>query len=180
MEKFWAWTDHDGDLQTVLTRDELLDNLMLYWLPGTGASAARLYWESIRQVNQWISGQASGTIDIPAGCTVFPEELQRPSRRWAARRFTNIVYWNEPPRGATSPHSSNRNSSSAKSARSSASSGEPGLRCQANPSGALQAARKGPDRGAAGREPGREGTELARARTDFRCKRIHPPMALRS
>jgi epoxide hydrolase len=99
IEKFWAWTDHDGDLHTVLTRDELLDNLMLYWLPGSGASAARLYWESIRQVNQWISGQVSDTIDIPAGCSVFPKELQRPSRRWAARRFSNIVYWNEPPRG---------------------------------------------------------------------------------
>ena len=99
MEKFWAWTDHDGDLQTLLSRDELLDNLMLYWLPGTGASAARLYWQSIRQVNQWISGQASDTIDIPAGCSVFPKELQRPSRRWAARRFTNIAYWNEPARG---------------------------------------------------------------------------------
>ena len=49
VEKFWAWTDHDGPLEDVLTRDELLDNLMLYWLPGTGASAARLYWESIRR-----------------------------------------------------------------------------------------------------------------------------------
>src|SRR5919197_3125278 len=57
VEKFWAWTDHDGHVEHVLGRDELLDNLMLYWLPGTGASAARLYWESLRQVNQWISGQ---------------------------------------------------------------------------------------------------------------------------
>jgi len=99
VEKFWSWTDHDGDLETVLTRDELLDNLMLYWLPGTGASAARLYWESIRQVNQWISGQASDIVDVPAGCSVFPKELQRPSRRWAARRFTDIRYWNEPAKG---------------------------------------------------------------------------------
>jgi len=52
VEKFWAWTDHDGRLESVLTRDELLDNVMLYWLPGTGASSARLYWESIRQVNR--------------------------------------------------------------------------------------------------------------------------------
>lgn len=83
----------------MLTRDDLLDNLMLHWLPGTGASAARLYWESIRQVNQWISGQAGATVDVPAGCSIFPRELQRPSRRWAARRFTGIRYWNEPPRG---------------------------------------------------------------------------------
>jgi epoxide hydrolase len=99
MEKFWAWADHDGDLETVLTRDELLGNLMLYWLPATGASAARLYWESIRQVNQWISGQASDTVDVPTGCSVFPKEAQRPSRRWAARRFTNIRYWSEPAAG---------------------------------------------------------------------------------
>jgi epoxide hydrolase len=99
VEKFWAWTDHDGDLSAVLTRDDLLDNLMLYWLPGTGASAARLYWESIRHVNEWISGSATDTVDVPAGCSVFPKELQRPSRRWAEKRFTDIRYWNEPARG---------------------------------------------------------------------------------
>ena len=99
VEKFWSWTDHCGSLEDVLSRDELLDNLMLYWLPGTGASAARLYWESIRQVNKWISGPSADTVDVPVGCSVFPRELQRPSRRWAARRFTDIRYWNEPPRG---------------------------------------------------------------------------------
>jgi pimeloyl-ACP methyl ester carboxylesterase len=99
IEKFWAWTDHGGHLEDVLTRDELLDNLMLYWLPGTGASAARLYWESIRQVNEWISGRAGDTVAVPTGCSVFPGELQRPSRRWAARRFTDIRYWNEPAKG---------------------------------------------------------------------------------
>lgn len=99
IEKFWAWTDHDGDLETVLTRDELLDNLMLYWLPGTGASSARLYWESIRQVDDWISGTTTDTIDVPAGCSIFPKELQRPSRRWAEKRFLDIRYWNEPGRG---------------------------------------------------------------------------------
>ena len=97
VEKFWWWTD--GPLDRVLTRDELLDNLMLYWLPGTGASAARLYWESIRQVNEWISGTAADAVDVPVGCSVFPGELQRPSRRWAERRFTDIRYWNEPVRG---------------------------------------------------------------------------------
>jgi pimeloyl-ACP methyl ester carboxylesterase len=99
IEKFWSWADHDGDLSAVLSRDELLDNLMLYWLPGTGASAARLYWESIRQVNEWISGSAVGTVNVPAGCSVFPKELQRPSRRWAEKRFTDIRYWNEPAKG---------------------------------------------------------------------------------
>jgi epoxide hydrolase len=99
IEKFWSWTDHDGRLESVLTRDELLDNLMLYWLPGTGASAARLYWQSIRQVNEWISGSSTDTVAVPAGCSVFPRELQRPSRRWAEKRFTDIRYWNEPGKG---------------------------------------------------------------------------------
>ena len=99
VEKFWAWTDCDGHVENALTRDELLDNLMLYWLPGTGASSARLYWESIRQVNEWISGTVTDTVDVPAGCTIFPKELQRPSRRWAERRFTDIRHWSEPPRG---------------------------------------------------------------------------------
>ncbi len=99
IEKFWAWTDCDGRLENVLTRDELLDNLMLYWLPRTGASSARLYWESIRQVNQWIAGTTVDTIAVPMGGSIFPKELQRPSRRWAEKRFLDIRYWNEPDRG---------------------------------------------------------------------------------
>jgi pimeloyl-ACP methyl ester carboxylesterase len=99
IEKFWAWTDCDGDLENVLTRDELLDNLMLYWLPRTGASSARLYWESIRQVNEWISGRTTDTVAVPTGCSIFPKELQRPSRRWAQKRFLDIRHWNELDRG---------------------------------------------------------------------------------
>jgi pimeloyl-ACP methyl ester carboxylesterase len=99
VEKFRTWTDPDS----VITPDELLDTVMMYWLPGTGASAARLYWESIRQVNAQISGPATDPVDVPVGCTVFPHELQRPSRRWAERRFTDIRYWNEPAAGGHFP-----------------------------------------------------------------------------
>jgi epoxide hydrolase len=99
IEKFWAWTDCGGHPENVLTRDELLDNLMLYWLPRTGASSARLYWESIKQVNEWISGSTIDTVAVPTGCSIFPKELQRPSRRWAERRFLDIRYWNEPDKG---------------------------------------------------------------------------------
>jgi pimeloyl-ACP methyl ester carboxylesterase len=99
VEKLWAWTDNDGQLESVLTRDELLDNVMLYWLPQTGASSARLYWESIRQVNEWITGPLTDQVTVPTGCSIFPKELQRPSRRWAEKRFTNIHYWNEPAKG---------------------------------------------------------------------------------
>jgi epoxide hydrolase len=99
IEKFHAWTDNNGDVESILTRDELLDNLMLYWLPRTGASSARLYWQSIRQVNEWISGAVKDSVTVPTGCSIFPKELQRPSRRWAERRFLDIRYWNEPSRG---------------------------------------------------------------------------------
>lgn len=99
VEKLWAWTDHPGDLSQVLTADQVLDNITLYWLTRTGASSARLYWESIAQVTQWFTTAAGDTVTVPAGCSVFPKEVPRPSRRWAQRRFTNIVHWNEPPRG---------------------------------------------------------------------------------
>ena len=71
----------------------------LYWVTRSGASSARLYWESIRQVNEWISGRVTDTVGAPAGCSIFPRELQRPSRRWAERRFTNIRHWRELDRG---------------------------------------------------------------------------------
>jgi pimeloyl-ACP methyl ester carboxylesterase len=99
VEKFWSWTDCDGHPENVLTRDELLDNLMLYWLPGTGASSARLYWESIRAVRELFTRANTDVVAVPTGCSIFPKEIQRPSRRWAEKRFTDIRYWNEPDRG---------------------------------------------------------------------------------
>jgi pimeloyl-ACP methyl ester carboxylesterase len=99
IEKFRSWSDCDGDLESVFTRDELLDNLMLYWLPGTGASSARLYWESFRQVQQLFRGGTTDVVTAPTGCSIFPKENPRPSRRWAEKRFVNIHYWNEPAKG---------------------------------------------------------------------------------
>jgi pimeloyl-ACP methyl ester carboxylesterase len=96
-EKFHSWSDP----ASVLSRDAILDNLMLYWLPGTGASSARLYWESLSDVTRWLQGplEERDLVDVPTGCTIFPHELQRPSQRWAARRFRDIRYWSEPERG---------------------------------------------------------------------------------
>ena len=99
VEKFWSWTDCDGHPENVLTRDELLDNLMLYWLPGTGGSSARLYWESMREVRELFTRANTDVVAVPTGCSIFPKEIQRPSRRWAEKRFTDIRYWNEPARG---------------------------------------------------------------------------------
>jgi hypothetical protein len=92
LEKFWAWTDCAGHPENALSRDELLDNVMLYWLPGTGASSARMYWESFNQA-------PTDPVELPTGCSIFPREIIRPSRRWTEKRFHNLVHWNELPRG---------------------------------------------------------------------------------
>jgi pimeloyl-ACP methyl ester carboxylesterase len=99
VEKFQAWTDCHGHPENALTRDEMLDDITLYWLTATGASSARLYWESIRQVQQVFSSSASDTVTVPTGCSLFPAEVIRPSRRWAARRFLDIRHWHELDRG---------------------------------------------------------------------------------
>jgi epoxide hydrolase len=99
VEKFRSWTDCDGHPENALTRDELLDNVMLYWLPGTGASSARLYWESMREVRERFTRANTDVVTVPTGCSIFPKELQRPSRRWAEKRFTDIRHWNELDRG---------------------------------------------------------------------------------
>jgi hypothetical protein len=96
VEKFWAWTDCDGHPENVLTRDELLDNVMLYWLTASGASSGRLYWESF---DGSFLEHDGGLITVPTGCSIFPKEIIRISRRWAESRFSNIVYWNELDRG---------------------------------------------------------------------------------
>jgi pimeloyl-ACP methyl ester carboxylesterase len=92
LEKFWAWTDCDGHPENVLRRDQLLDNVMLYWLPAAAASSARLYWESFRD-------PIATPVTVPTGVSVFPKEIMRPSRRWAERVFTDIRYWHELDRG---------------------------------------------------------------------------------
>jgi epoxide hydrolase len=96
VEKFWSWTDSDGDPLNVLTRDELLDNVMLYWLPASGASSARLYWESY-------SSGPRGPITVPAGCSIYPREIIRPSRRWAEKDFLDLRWWAEPEKGGHFP-----------------------------------------------------------------------------
>jgi pimeloyl-ACP methyl ester carboxylesterase len=94
VEKFHAWTDGP-----VLSPEQLLDNLMLYWLPAAGASAARLYWESFAEVRALFRTGHTDLITVPTACSIFPRENPRPSRRWAERRFPDIRYWNEPRAG---------------------------------------------------------------------------------
>ncbi len=94
IEKFYEWTDCDGHPENVLSKEELLDNVMFYWLPGTGASSARLYWESFNAFSE-----PGSTVPIPAGCSIFPKEIVPAPRSWAEQRYTNIVYWNELDKG---------------------------------------------------------------------------------
>lgn len=84
LDKFAAWTD-GPDFGGVAV-DRLLDNLTLWWVTRSAASAARLYWESYAKAEL-------APVAGPVGCTIFPGELSRPSRRWAASRFTNLVYF---------------------------------------------------------------------------------------
>ena len=92
IEKFWSWMDCDGHPENMVSRDELLDNVMLYWLPGNAASSARLYWESFNKVNR-------DPVKIPTGCSIFPKEIFRCSRRWAEQRYKNLVHFNELDKG---------------------------------------------------------------------------------
>lgn len=87
-EKFYAWTDCKGDPCNALGLDEMLDNIMLYWLPAAGTSSARLYWESMT------SAFNPGSTDVPTGISIFPREITKPSRRWADRTYRNIIHWN--------------------------------------------------------------------------------------
>ena len=91
-EKFHGWTDCDGVPENVLSRDEMLDNVMLYWLTNSATSAARLYWQSFLRLPRV-------TVELPVGFSVFPKELFLSPRHWAAEVFKDIRYWNEVPRG---------------------------------------------------------------------------------
>jgi epoxide hydrolase len=91
-EKYQAWSDNDGDPSSVFAQEEMLDNIMLYWLPAAGAAAARIYWETAGKL-------AVAPVTVPAGCSVFPREFYRPSRRWAQRVFPDLRYWNELDKG---------------------------------------------------------------------------------
>ena len=92
VEKFWAWTDCDGHPENAVSRDELLDNVMLYWITGSGASSARLYWESF---NSFIT---DGRVELPTGVAAFPKEILRTPRRWCETAY-NITHWTTMPRG---------------------------------------------------------------------------------
>src|SRR5438874_1706870 len=94
VEKFRTWSDCDGDVERRYTKDQLLDNVMLYWLTGTAHSAGRLYYEA-----EHTSGFVpDGRVDVPIGFAAFPKEIIRAPRHWAEARY-DVRHWTEMPRG---------------------------------------------------------------------------------
>jgi epoxide hydrolase len=86
-------SDSGGHPERVFSMDDMLDDIMLYWLPNTAASSARLYWENMGP--HAASNGPTGPMATPAGVSMFPKEQVRVSRRWAERRFSNLVHFNE-------------------------------------------------------------------------------------
>jgi len=87
-DKFADWTDTGGNPEKALTRDEMLDDITLYWFTNTGTSGARLYWEN--NANNFNAVD----ISIPAAITVFPGEIYRAPRSWAERAYRKLIYYN--------------------------------------------------------------------------------------
>ena len=91
VEKFRAWSDCRGEVESVITRDELLTNLTVYWVTGTLNSSTRLYYEMRKSAKLPI---ADGRIEVPTGVAVFPKELYNAPRAWA-ERYYNVTHWSE-------------------------------------------------------------------------------------
>jgi pimeloyl-ACP methyl ester carboxylesterase len=88
----------DGQPSGGLTRDHILDNITVYWLTGTGASAARSYWESAR-AQALAAGQAPPQVTVPVGFTTFPGEIFRAPRSWVEKSYPHLTYFNEVDKG---------------------------------------------------------------------------------
>src|SRR5262249_54038165 len=94
VEKFWSWMDCDGHPENALTRDELLDNVMLYWATASAASSARLYWESFRI----FEGSEPKRVEVPTGVASFPKELLQGPRNCCEAAY-NTTRFTKMPRG---------------------------------------------------------------------------------
>jgi pimeloyl-ACP methyl ester carboxylesterase len=99
-EKYWAWTDHDGDPSRALTRDQMLDNISVYWHTGTAASSARLYWEDgFARPSGRRAGRTAEPLPVPVAVSIFPREIIRPSRRWCEQYYPDLRFYEALDRG---------------------------------------------------------------------------------
>jgi epoxide hydrolase len=99
LEKFHAWSDCGGDLESAFSRDVLITNLMFYWLPNAAASAARLYYETARMLPPLL---ATGKVTVPTGVAAFPNEPYRLPRAWLEPAY-EIVHWTDMASGGHFP-----------------------------------------------------------------------------
>src|SRR5262245_22090097 len=102
IDKFWAWSDHGGKLENSFTKDELLTNVMIYWVTETSPSSARIYFE--RQHNlprpESMSAFQNTGKPAPVGFALFPKEINVPPRAWVERAMGGTLFhWTEMPRG---------------------------------------------------------------------------------
>jgi pimeloyl-ACP methyl ester carboxylesterase len=94
IDKFWAWSDHRGNLENSFSKDELLTNVMIYWVTQTAASSARIYFER----DSYNGGRKSGRA--PIGVALFPKEINVPPRKWVEAQYgAALVHWTDMPRG---------------------------------------------------------------------------------
>ena len=96
VEKFRAWSDCGGDLESVFSRDQLLANIAFYWFTGAIGSSFWPYYARLHRPWPIPNGQ---TIDVPTGYAEFPHEILRPPQSLAARTYTDIRRWTLMPRG---------------------------------------------------------------------------------
>ena len=99
VEKFRTWSDCDGDPENCFTRDQLITNVMLYWVTQTSASSARLYWETKQQDR---AARTPPFVDVPTGVARYPKEVLRWPRSWVERQY-NVVHWAVMERGGHFP-----------------------------------------------------------------------------
>ena len=92
IEKFHSWSDCKGNLENKYSKDELLTNIMIYWLTNTIGSSARMYYENTHSL------PPMSEIKVPTGIALFPEDILLPPKEWAEKKL-NIIHWSEMPRG---------------------------------------------------------------------------------
>jgi pimeloyl-ACP methyl ester carboxylesterase len=90
---------NNGEPERLLTKDDFLDNVTLYWLTNSATSSARLYWETSGQSVLLAAAQKTTEISLPVAVTVFPEEVYRAPETWARRAYRNLIYFNEVKKG---------------------------------------------------------------------------------
>jgi pimeloyl-ACP methyl ester carboxylesterase len=95
----WIYDYNNGEPERLLDRDDVLDDITLYWLTNSATSAARLYWETSGQSVILAAAQMTGEISLPVAITVFPEEVYRAPETWARRAYRNLIYFNEVDKG---------------------------------------------------------------------------------